>query len=205
MSRYYYHGVNHGLVLDKAIEIFQSGGIRCTTGARKIGFNGTDYISICRKELEEEYSRHSNNGFYNYVQDRICFIISEEVEAIKPEIIEHADKWNRFELIAYMNSKPNVRFSDMFDEWQVKGLIPFSSIMGIGIPLQNLSAILTKTDSNNGSERLEKLLSLAESLGLDIVDSSDPQFVEKYEKNKESGMKASAVIKIFSTLGRKYE
>ncbi len=204
MSKYYYHGVKHGLVLDKALEIFQSGGIRCISCACKRGFNGTEFVSVCKKEPVEEYSRHSNNGFYNYVQDRICFIISEDIDPIKPEIIENADKWNRFELISYMNSKPGIRFSDMFDEWQVRGGITFSSIIGLGIPKKNIGSILLQT-SGDGIERLNTIIALAEAMGLDIVDSSDPDFVEKYEKQKEIGTNIISHVKALSTVGVKHE
>lgn len=184
MSKYYYHGVKRGLVLDKALEIFQKGGIKCMPGVRKIGFNGLDHVSVCMKEPVEEYGNHSNNAFYNYVQNSICFIILDTIETIKPEIIENADKWNRFELVGYMNSKPGFRFSDMFDEWQVYKEIPLSAIIGIGIPLEELDTILTKT-SGNGAEKIKKLITCALESGLDIVDSSDPDFVEKYESEKE--------------------
>ncbi len=184
MSKYYYHGVKRGLVLDKALEIFQKGGIKCMPGVRKIGFNGLDHVSVCMKEPVEEYGNHSNNAFYNYVQNSICFIILDTIETIKPEIIENADKWNRFELVGYMNSKPGFRFSDMFDEWQVYKEIPLSAIIGIGIPLEELDTILTKT-SGNGAEKIKKLIPCALESGLDIVDSSDPNFVEKYESEKE--------------------
>lgn len=205
MSKYYYHGIKHGLVLDKALAIFKSGGIRCIVHARKIGFNGTEFVSVCKKEDEEEYGKHSNNGFYNYVQNQICFIISDEIDAIKPEIIENADKWNRFELIGYMNSKPGTRFSDMFDEWQVRGGISFSSIIGIGIPYQEIDTILTKTSSDNGKEILNEIIACAEALGLDIVDSSDPEFVRKYEEQKQQFSSSVPSIKMLSAVGTKHE
>ncbi len=189
MSKYYYHGVKRGLVLDKALEIFQKGGIKCMPGVRKIGFNGLDHVSVCMKEPVEEYGNHSNNAFYNYVQNSICFIILDTIETIKPEIIENADKWNRFELVGYMNSKPGFRFSDMFDEWQVYKEVPLSAIIGLGIPLEELDTILTKT-SGNGAEKIKKLITCALESGLDIVDSSDPEFVEKYESEKEVALLA---------------
>ncbi len=204
MSKYYYHGVKRGLVLDKTLEIFQKGGIKCMPGARKIGFNGLDYISICKKEAEEEYNKHSNNAFYNYVQNSICFIISDEIDAIKPEIIENADKWNRFELVGYMNSKPGVRFSDMFDEWQVYRIVPLSSIVGLGIPLKELGTIL-KLTSGNGKKRIEELIACALELGMDIVDSSDSNFVEKYESMKEKEEILLSPVKLFSMIEGKNE
>lgn len=182
MSKYYYHGVKRGCVLDKTFEIFQKGGIRCMPGARKIGFNGPDHVSVCTKELDEEYGKHSNNAFYNYVQNSICFIISSELEAIKPEIIENADKWNRFELIGYMNSKPGVRFSDMFDEWQIKDCVPLSAILAIGIPIKHLEELMDEKEE--GLKKVRKIISLALELGLDIVDSSASNFVEEYENQK---------------------
>ncbi len=193
MSKYYYHGVKRGLVLDKALEIFQKGGIKCMPGVRKIGFNGLDHVSVCMKEPVEEYGNHSNNAFYNYVQNSICFIILDTIETIKPEIIENADKWNRFELVGYMNSKPGFRFSDMFDEWQVYKEIPLSAIIGIGIPVQCLAPTLKDFPSDcNTIKSFRKLLELANELGLDIVDTNQRGFVEEYERKKQE-----ASVKIY--------
>ncbi len=199
MSKYYYHGVKRGDILEKTLDIFQKGGIKCMPGARKIGFNGLDHVSICTKEPEEEYSRHSNNAFYKYVQDSICFIISDTVEAIKPEIIENADKWNRFELFGYMNSKPNTRFSDMFDEWQVKDRVSLSDIVAIGIPMQQLAELME--DIQEGQEKIKKIIEIALALGLDIVDSSLPNFVEEYEKEKSKNFNKVYQIQLEKILG----
>ncbi len=200
MSKYYYHGVKRGLVLDKALEIFQKGGIKCMPGVRKIGFNGLDHVSVCMKEPVEEYGNHSNNAFYNYVQNSICFIILDTIETIKPEIIENADKWNRFELVGYMNSKPGFRFSDMFDEWQVKDQIVTSSIIGIGLPMRWLDGVDWRLCLNSLQE-LKEILSIVEALGLDIVDSSRENFVEEYELEKRKNPHKIYQIQLDCILG----
>lgn len=194
MSKYYYHGIRNGLVLDKILNIFKDKGItskRLQHNLCNSGFNGLDYISICKKEEESLYHKFPNNAFYNYVQDHFCFILTDDLDVIKPEIIPDAKSWNRFELINYFNSKPGMQFSDMFDEWQVKDYIPLSKIIGIGIPVANLKSIfLTGTMYSSETSResldiLKKIIFLANELKLDIIDSSELDFVTKYENQKE--------------------
>jgi len=143
--------------------------------------------------FEVEEVRYDNNTV------TYCFIISDTVEAIKPEIIENADKWNRFELFGYMNSKPNTRFSDMFDEWQVKDRVSLSDIVAIGIPMQQLAELME--DIQEGQEKIKKIIEIALALGLDIVDSSLPNFVEEYEKEKSKNFNKVYQIQLEKILG----
>lgn len=78
----------------------------------------------------------------------------------------------------------------MFDERQVKDEMPLSFIIGIGIPTKKL---MTSSDvlgfdpdyTSTLSTLLTQIMGLATELGLDIVDSSSPNFVEEYENSKE--------------------
>ena len=78
----------------------------------------------------------------------------------------------------------------MFDEWQAKDEIPLSFIIGIGVPIKKL---MTSDEvfgfdlyyNSTMSTLLIQLIELATELGLDIVDSSNPNFVEEYENSKE--------------------
>ena len=180
MSRYFYHGVSS---IASTLKILQSGSIQCRRllGKKANGYNGLDYVSVCKKYAEEDYQNTDlDNAFYKYVQNYCCFILSEEIPAMKTFPTKHIGDYP-MDTILFDKQK---RVSDMFDEWQVYKEIPLSAIIGIGIPLEELDTILTKT-SGNGAEKIKKLITCALESGLDIVDSSDPNFVEKYESEKE--------------------
>lgn len=187
MSRFFYHGIRNGISApDKVLDIFKTGGIkskRLQNRSYRIGFNGPDYVSVCRKGNFEDYESGKNNAFYNYILNSFCFIISDEVDAIKGEYTPDVIEWERFELAKFMTMYPERRITDMFDEWQVRDEIKFSHIIGIGIPLRWISTMKHEGWSEI-TTLARQIINLASSLGLDIVNSSMPNFVEQYEKEK---------------------
>lgn len=189
MSRFFYHGIrNCQLAPDTIIDIFKSGGIkskRRQNRSYRIGFNGPDYISICRKCADEEYETDRNNAFQHYILNSFCFIIRDDIDAIPGVYTPDVINWNRFELVRFMNEHPEIRITDMFDEWQVRDEIGFSHIIGLGIPIDWVK-IMHQKGYEDVLPLTEQIILLATSLGLDIVNSSAPDFIEQYEKSKES-------------------
>lgn len=189
MSKYFYHGIRNGLVApDTVIDIFKSGGIKSRRLQRisyKAGFNGPDYVSICRKEADTEYDEVKNNAFKNYILDSFCFIISDDIPAVKCDYVPETQEWDRFQLYKFMNEHPDIRITDMFDEWQVKDEIKFSNIIGIGIPTNWISK-MHNAGFTNIRALVSKIVTLASEYQLDIVDSSVPNFIELYEKEKKN-------------------
>ncbi len=179
-SRYYYHGL--GKIRDSLyylLSILTTGGIKSKRllGYESFyGYNGADYVSVCKKYPKGEYRQNRMNAFYSYVMDSFCLILSDSIPAFKlsPDYIRP----NIFDKVI------DRRVSDMFDEWQVKDQIPLSSIIGIGIPLKKLKNFMGRLVKED-FETLRKIVLLAKELGLDIVDSSHPKFVEKYEASKK--------------------
>lgn len=189
MSKYFYHGLGLSYFypdnITTVLEILTTGGIKCKRllGKKKFGYNGLDYVSVCKKYMEEEYhNAYGSTGFYKYVQDCFCFIISDDIDAVKTETIPKA-YWYFQDIVEKMKKHPEYRYSDMFDEWQVKEMIPLSSIIGIGVPIQWLKEV-DWSFHRDSLEVLRNIFSIAESLGLDIVDSTDKNFVENYELEK---------------------
>lgn len=178
-SHYYYHGLGKTRSsLDILFRILTTGGIKSKKllGYRSsYGYNGSDYVSICKKYQKGEYRPNRANAFYTYVMNSFCLIISDNILAFK---------------LALDDIQPNIfdmeikrRVSDMFDEWQVKDQIPLSSIIGIGIPFKKLKHFMGKLVKED-FETLREIIVLARELELDIVDSSNPKFVEQYEAKK---------------------
>ena len=184
MSRYFYHGVSS---IASTLKILQSGSIQCRRllGKKANGYNGLDYVSVCKKYAEEDYQNTDmNNAFYSCVQGNFCFIVSERVDAIKTHSSGQI-KWYDYS-DSLLTDKRN-RISDMFDEWQAYQEIPLSMIIGVGIPSNYVDAILKKSSSTGRFiMELKEIVAVVTALGLDIVDTNVLGFVEEYEKYKEN-------------------
>lgn len=83
MSKYYYHGIQgNDFGMKKTLKILTTGGIKCKRLLNQenfVGYNGLDYVSICKKEREVEYFHSKTNGFYSFVRCNFCFIISDTI------------------------------------------------------------------------------------------------------------------------------
>lgn len=207
MSRYFYHGLGVPYFfpsnITTVLKILTTGGIkskRLLGRKKQFGYNDLDYVSICKKYSKEEYDcAYGSTGFYKYVQDCFCFIISDEIDAMKTETIPKC-YWYFVDIVEKMKENPNARYSDMFDEWQVKNQIATSSIIGIGLPMRWLDGVDWKIFLNSLQE-LKEILSIAEALGLDIVDSSRENFVEEYELEKRKNPHKIYQIQLDCILG----
>ncbi len=182
MSKYFYHGVSS---ISSTLKILQSGSIQCRRllGEKANGYNGLDYVSVCKKYADEDYQNTDlDNGFYNSVQNYCCFILSEEIPAMKTLPTKHIGDYP-MDTILFDKQK---RVSDMFDEWQVYQEIPLSMIVGVGIPSNYVDAI-SKKRSFTGKfiMELKEIVAVVTALGLDIVDTNGIDFVEEYEKKKQ--------------------
>lgn len=183
MSKYYYHGT------DKLsfYKILETGEIKCRrlieeeniTINRTVenifgaGANGYEYISVCNKNNYFD----ENDAFNVFVVDSYCFIISDEVDAVKTiNITEDGnhDKYRKeYRKFLLDNSNSNLRFSIMPDEYHVKTSIPLDKIIGIGFPFKRTS-----------KKEIDFLFNLSYQLNLAVVDTGNPLFIEDYESKK---------------------
>lgn len=198
-SNYFYHGiVSREHTLDKMLGVLTTGGIKCKRLLNMVnaGCNGEDYVSVCKKYPEKFYREEETStgclkeelsGFYGYVFNHFCFIISDAIPAVKVGLMDIPQN--------SLDTNSNMKLSDMFDEWQVESEIPLSNIVGIGIPLRILNDNSTKIQLSD-YDKIRKIVDIAENLGLDIVDSSDPHFVEDYETKKEAGKRIVIEVNI---------
>lgn len=182
MSKYFYHGLGEAFQyknsLDRAFDIFKNGGIQSQIQSD----TDMNYISIYKKLPSEEYDRafRYKHAFSSVVENCFCFIISDEIDAIRPIRIPTCS-YSGMEMKRLKEIHKNRRFTEMCDEWQVRDRIPLSSIVGIGIPIRWIT--LHWKDVGQ-LEKLGELVTIAEKLCLDIVDTNNPKFVEEYETEK---------------------
>ena len=189
MSKIFYHGIKSYYDPNESIsimlQIISSGGIKCRRlqgVTSKLGFNGDDYISVCEEKSDYEYRKYPNNVFFRYIYYGFCFILSDNIPVILVQYINSDDFDSYTEIIEYMGHYPGVRFSDLFDEWQVKDEIPLDYIVGLGLPLQSLSKIYNLDDKM--MKEIERLYMLARTFGWDIIDSGSFFSFYNYEKVK---------------------
>ncbi len=183
MSKYYYHATSdlslfRDILKDQAIKSPRLLGKTIEHDLGYLSFNGLDYISLCNK-LDHYDDNYGDSSFEQFILDSFCFIISGEINVVKPTIIDWA---NFYEYIAikeeiYKNIDLGLHVSFYADEYRVKDKVTIDKILGIGIPVNNH---YLKEDLMI----LKQVLIIANELNLDVVDSSDRAFVEKYETSK---------------------
>lgn len=191
MSKYYYHGVDSFRIFMK---ILRDGEIKSARLLGKIidkdylnlGLNGLDYICLCNK-LSKHVSGYSS--FESFIVDSYCFIISDDIDVLKPVVFE----WNNDTDYLEAKSKAlyeGIQLSPFIDEYRTKYRITMDKIIGIGIPF----------DKNyiGFEEKVRQIIAVAQALGLDIVDSSDEYFIEKYEAYKDYKQQNEEKIRRFS-------
>lgn len=185
MSKYYYHGVDDLSTMLSIIKSQEIKSKRLLGDDVEYGFNGLDYISVCNKLPKEEYKKYYMNTYENYIKHNFCFIISDEIETIKTEFLDitlHALK----EIHEHVVAHPDIRYSDMIDEYQIKDSIPFKYIIGIGLPMKYIGKLLNLYPSLSYS--VHEFCLLIQDLNLDIVNTDEEDFIEKYEEKKNSNV-----------------
>jgi len=203
VGKYYYHGTdfnglkgifsNYGIKCRRLIEEENISITRTTDVTFGDGYNGYEYISLCRL-CDESFK--CDSAYDVFIRNNFCVIVSNDISAIKtidstnPIIKTKYEK----EILDFCLNKntSKFRFSDMKDEWQVKTMIPFDKIIGIGIPLNHF-----KYNAFDGNiKEVNLLLEMAFVLGLDVVDTSEYKFAYAYEKEKETKKEVVKIRKI---------
>ena len=187
MSKYYYHGCS----IDEMMEIMKCQTIKTQRDLgyeEGIGFNGLDYISVCSKLPDIEYKKeHIDDAYNRYIKNSFCFIISDEVNAIKTKYLDWKTMNLAYNDIAnYINTHSGYSYSDIIDEYQIKGSISFDYIIGIGVPFNHLDKL---EHSNNKDicydyKIFKQIIEMAKLFSFDIIDTSKDHFLENYENEK---------------------
>ena len=182
MSKFYYHGVEDLLTMLKIIDCGYIKSKKLLGYGKENDFNGLDYISLCKKEADFMYEDGKLNSYDNYIKNSFCFIISDKIDAKRCIYID-ISKCNTEQMKRISNNQ-NERYSDMFDEWQVKDRISINDVVGIGLPLNYIYKM--KYTSRSLDYQLERLYLIANMLNLDIVNTDEENFIDKYENSKSN-------------------
>ena len=130
------------------------------------GFNGLDYISLCDYQKRNIY--HLNNPHYTsfdaYIKESLSLIFPiDKLPTITPYILNIMTKNKKdYHKMAYLGNNKDVRYSDLYDEVQVKDKISLDLLCGITIPIKKLDNPIFNIDKNtiNIIKHLNKLRTL---------------------------------------------
>lgn len=189
MNQLFYHGMQPRKAtlckIHKMLEIIDSGGLksnRLLGNNLAHGYNGLDYISVCSREKFYKYWNKEESAFNIFIKNNFCFIFSGEVSAVKTLYLDY-DRFAHYDdLVEYMDIFSGQRFSDLFDEWQVRDEIPLSYIVGLGIPIKRIMKYQGCSDEI--LREIDHLYMLARLFNWDIVDSSSLFSFYNYGKRK---------------------
>lgn len=100
----------------------------------QIGFNGNNYISLCDGTIGKNMQ---NSAYSMFIQSSISIILDGNIpNIIKPNILpKKASFYTINELIRFSSDMNDVRYTDLYDEVQVKDRIDDSYFVGIGFPI----------------------------------------------------------------------
>ena len=136
-NRYNAHETNK--VLNAILESNAILSLRMQHKKSTSGFNGLDYISLC--DYEKRNLFHENDNKYNAYQGYIKYSLSiifpkDKLKIITPTITDISNRnIDGCKEMEKLGNDLNVRYSDLYDEVQVKDKIPLELMSGITLPL----------------------------------------------------------------------
>ena len=199
MERFFYHGMEacYGLYsyhINIMINVLEKEGLRTRNDVRE--HNNEKFEHVCLYKKNEEYDYSQDNFFLKSA--RGAWIDHGFVYVVSPDIL--AEKVQYSPRTGFVGN--GIITTDLVDEWRSVGPIPNTKIEGIALPFDAIKEYLNEDINSNDKEILEdkkqlielllKLKSLAESMGIFIVDSDEKDFTDKLDeqlnkkrKNKE--------------------
>ena len=138
------------------------------------GFNGPEYISLC--DYEKRKLHHKGHPWYTaydgYIKESLSLMFpKEKLALIYPKIIGICNKRREgIQLMTMLGESEDGRYSDMYDEVQVKDKIPIALMTGITLPLQKMRKPFQSEQKNIDMilEEIEKISELLIKYGYDV-------------------------------------
>lgn len=107
------------------------------------GFNGLDYISLCDYDRRNMHHERFPNytAFKTYVTESLSIVFpKDKITVIKPQMVDFIGAEHKnLKTMEELGLSPNKRYSDLYDEVQVKDSVPLSLMSSITMPLQKMS------------------------------------------------------------------
>lgn len=106
------------------------------------GFNGIDYISLC--DYEKRNLHHEGmpdyTAYYSYIRKSLSLMFpKDKIEVIKPQIVDFIGLSQLGqERMLKLGLSTKKRYSDLYDEVQVKDIVPLTSLNGVTMPLDKM-------------------------------------------------------------------
>ena len=134
--------------------------------ASSSGFNGLDYISLC--DYQKRNVTHIDNPHYTsfdaYIKESLSLMFPiDKLSIVTPYVLNIVEQNKKgYHQMAYLGNLKEVRYSDLYDEIQVKDKIPLDSLCGITIPIRKMGNSFLSTDKNtqNIIKHLNKIRNL---------------------------------------------
>ena len=97
-------------------------------------FNGMDYVSLCDLSKRHEYY----SAYYMYVYRGLSFLFSKNIDVIIPTIVNTNVNDMSFGYKAHEYGKEKRRYSDLYDEVQVRDKISLDYLIGMSLSLRRM-------------------------------------------------------------------
>ena len=135
------------------------------------GFNGLDYISLCDYSKRFLYNNFNFNAYNTYIRESLSLILSGNLMVVTPTIIQFKENnLEHFQKMKDLGLSTKGRYSDFYDEVQVKDKVPLSYMMGVTIPLHKMNSWLLSGSAyvDVVMKNLMKIKYLLHTYGYDI-------------------------------------
>lgn len=106
------------------------------------GFNGIDYISLC--DYEKRNLHHKGmpdyTAYYSYIRESLSLMFpKDKIEVIKPKMVDFIGlSKSGLDRMLELGLSKEQRYSDLYDEVQVKDIVPLTSLNGVTMPLDKM-------------------------------------------------------------------
>ena len=191
MKRYFYHGIGELMdieMIDIMQAIIDSGGLktRSYVNRHEEDSDYEEFNHICLYKKNEDFDYDSEDAMLKtarggWIDHCFYFIISPDIEAEKTEVVDETS-------YVYNSSEKHYLKTNLVDEWRYNGNIPLDKIVGIAIPFDSLKEYIEEFPglSKEYDEKINRLLTTAESLGWRVENSDDQDLCDKLDEELQT-------------------
>lgn len=186
LQSFYFHSIR--LNPEILEQIFQKGAIMPrnqlnTPTTRKVGFNGTSWISLC-KYISPDYFfwEGERSAYHRLVKHSISIVLDDSIRAVKTHFCNY-NLLTKEQYQHFILDTNEERFSDCIDEYQTKDPIDVSHFIAISYPITEMENMLP-TKAKDDLIYLKQLLETYHR-NLPILDATTDEFEKTLVKMKK--------------------